>query len=297
MSDPRKKKIEAALEGLFSSPSKHSPAGRRKKATAPIEGGAIPTASQGEPAVSGEASTSEAPAPPAKISPPTAYKAYAIPAETESGNDVGLPSQIKAAEGNLETNDIKGETLAASAEPVINNGEASNSPAKRATPSPELTPGKGEAASPQKTFEACQLVIFKIGHEYFGVPIHSVDSIIQKQAITRLPRAKPYISGLTNLRGVVLPVINLRKRLEIRNHEESAESNAQVHESIVVALVNGEKIGVQVDAVTEVITIPGEMIAPPPPIAATNRSDFLWGIAALGDRSIMLLDLGKTLEL
>jgi purine-binding chemotaxis protein CheW len=135
-----------------------------------------------------------------------------------------------------------------------------------------------------------QLVIFDLADEYYGVDIAAVDSIIETQTITAVPRSPEFVEGVTNLRGVVLPVIDLRKRFGL----ETSESTKQTR--IVVVEINGMAVGMVVDAVTEVIRIQEESIEALSPIITTVDSSFLTGVAKVDERLIILLDLKQILS-
>lgn len=135
-----------------------------------------------------------------------------------------------------------------------------------------------------------QLVIFELGGEQYGVGIETVESIIKLQTITRVPHAPKFVEGVTNLRGVVLPVIDLRKRFGLELEAATKDSR------IVVVEVNGLKVGMIVDAVTEVLRIQDEQIEPPSPMITTLDSAFILGIAKVDKRLVILLDLSKILS-
>jgi len=135
-----------------------------------------------------------------------------------------------------------------------------------------------------------QLVVFDLGNEHFGVEIVSVDSIIKMQEITRMPQTPDFVEGITNLRGEVLPVIDLRKRLNVTPKEADSETR------IIVINLDNNKISMIVDSVTEVLTINEEAIEPTPAIVSTISAQFITGIAKVEDRLIILLDLVKVLS-
>ena len=135
-----------------------------------------------------------------------------------------------------------------------------------------------------------QLVIFQLANELYGVNIHSVESIIKLQTITPVPHAPAFVEGVTNLRGNVLPIIDLRKRFGLELRTETSETR------IVVLDVDGQQIGMVVDGVKEVLTINDEAVEPPSPIVSGIDSSFITGIAKVGDELIIMLDLGKVLS-
>ncbi len=136
-----------------------------------------------------------------------------------------------------------------------------------------------------------QLVVFDLASEFYGVDIGAVREIIRMQTITRVPGAPPYVEGIINLRGQVIPVVDLRKRLELTVGEQTNESR------IVWVTINGQDVGVIVDAVTEVLRIPISSIEPPSSMVSSVDSDYLRGIAKLESKLIILLDMSKVLTM
>ncbi|MBN2556941.1 MAG: purine-binding chemotaxis protein CheW [Anaerolineales bacterium] len=136
-----------------------------------------------------------------------------------------------------------------------------------------------------------QLVVFQLSSEQYAMSIAAVEGIIKMQSITRVPHAPACVEGVTNLRGEVLPVIDLRKRFELEMTAASEDTR------IIVVELNGEKAGMVVDGVSEVIKIPEEAIEPPAAIVSGVDTAFIRGIATIEDRLIILVDLEKVLSL
>ena len=134
-----------------------------------------------------------------------------------------------------------------------------------------------------------QLVVFDLSSEAYGVDIGAVREIIRLQDITKVPRTPEFVEGVINLRGKVIPVVDLRKRFGLPTEEESKENR------IVVVDIGAQDIGVVVDAVTEVLRIPTESVEPPASVITTSDSEYLLGIAKLDSRLIILLDLEQVL--
>ena len=136
-----------------------------------------------------------------------------------------------------------------------------------------------------------QLVVFRIGNEFYGVDISAVEGIIKMQDITKLPHAPEFIEGVTNLRGAVVPILDLRKRFGLESESHTRETR------IVTVNMNGIHVGLIVDAVTQVVHVADDVIEPPPQMSVTIGSAFIKGIAKLEGLLIILLDLGKVLSL
>ncbi len=132
-----------------------------------------------------------------------------------------------------------------------------------------------------------QLVVFDLGTESYGVDIGTVREINRIQTITKLPNTPEYVEGVINLRGTVIPVVDLRSRFGLERLEHTKDTR------IVVVDIDGQNIGVIVDAVTEVLYIPSESIEPPTAMIASADSDYLVGIVKLEERLISLLLLDR----
>ena len=134
-----------------------------------------------------------------------------------------------------------------------------------------------------------QFVVFALSPEYFGINIAVVESIIKMQTITKIPHAPRYVEGVTNLRGKVVPVIDLRKRFGLLSQEMDKSSR------IIVTNLSGSQIGMIVDEVSEVLTISDQSVEPVPNITTTVDSSFISGIAKMENRLVILLELAKVL--
>jgi purine-binding chemotaxis protein CheW len=135
-----------------------------------------------------------------------------------------------------------------------------------------------------------QLVIFELADEDYGIEIAVVESIIKMQEITRMPKSPVYVEGVINLRGAVLPVIDLAKRFGIVPRENNRETR------IVIVNIDHIKIGMIVSAVSEVLTIDDSVIEPAPAIVTSVNSAFISGIARIDSRLVILLDLNQVLS-
>ena len=135
-----------------------------------------------------------------------------------------------------------------------------------------------------------QLVVFDLASEDYGVDIGAVREIIRMQDITKVPRTPEFVEGIINLRGSVIPVLDLRKRFSLPVSEASKDNR------IVVVDIGGQDIGVIVDAVTEVLRIAGDSVMPPSAVITTADSTYLLGIAKVESRLIILLDLERVLS-
>lgn len=132
-----------------------------------------------------------------------------------------------------------------------------------------------------------QLVTFRIGEEEFGVDILAVQEIIRLVPITPVPRAPVDIAGVINLRGKVIPVVNMRSRFSLPARDASPQTR-------IVVMESEEKIvGFLVDAVSEVLRIPVTTVEDPPPVVAGIGSEYIRGVGKLAERLLILLDLDR----
>ena len=142
----------------------------------------------------------------------------------------------------------------------------------------------------KKDVELLQLVTFSIGGEEFGVDILKVQEIIRMLDITRVPKAPEFVEGVINLRGKVIPIIDLRKRfgLASKGHDKNTR--------IIVIDINDMIVGFIVDSVSEVLRIPADTVEPPPPVVAGLDSEYISGVGKLDDRLLIFLDLDRLLS-
>jgi purine-binding chemotaxis protein CheW len=135
--------------------------------------------------------------------------------------------------------------------------------------------------------EQIQLVSFNLGLEEFGIDILKVQEINRMVEITKVPQAPSYVEGVINLRGKVIPVIDLRRKFSLEAGEYDKNTR------IVVADVSGHVIGMVVDAVSEVLRIPRSTIEPPPEIVTGVDSEYISGVVKLDEKLLIFLDISK----
>jgi purine-binding chemotaxis protein CheW len=135
-----------------------------------------------------------------------------------------------------------------------------------------------------------QLVVFQLGHELYGADISVVREVSPLQRVTRVPRTPRYIEGVTNLRGRVIPVVDLRRRFNL------PVTAATKSTRIAVAELEGGQVGMIVDAVLEVLRVPAASIEPPTQLLSKVETDYVQGVAKVDGRLIVLLDLARVLR-
>lgn len=145
--------------------------------------------------------------------------------------------------------------------------------------------------APAEKERIAQLVGFKIGRELFGVNILTVLEIIREIEITAIPDAPDFIEGVINLRGDIIPIIDLRKRLNLRGYQKS-----ETAPWIIILNIEGRVTGFIVDWVTKVMKVPLESIKPPPDLVVVGLKDkYIRGVCKIDDRLLILLDFNRIL--
>jgi purine-binding chemotaxis protein CheW len=146
-------------------------------------------------------------------------------------------------------------------------------------------PARGANRDDVNDANLLQLVTFRLGSEEFGVKILVVNEIIRLVQITQVPNAPPFIEGVINLRGKVLPVVGLRKRFNMPEMPLDSQSR------IIVMELDHNVVGFLVDGVSEVLRIPESTVEKAPPVVAGIGSEYIEGVGKLNDRLLILLDL------
>ncbi|GAB6158058.1 chemotaxis protein CheW [Desulfotomaculum varum] len=134
-----------------------------------------------------------------------------------------------------------------------------------------------------------QIVVFQLAEQVYGIDINSVYEIIRMENITKIPRAPHFVEGVINLRGRIIPVIDLSRRFSLGQKERTQASR------IIIVEVAGQTVGMIVDSVQEVLRLTLSAIEPPPPVVHGIDAAYLRGIAILEERLIILLDQDKIL--
>jgi purine-binding chemotaxis protein CheW len=132
-----------------------------------------------------------------------------------------------------------------------------------------------------------QLVTFKLENEEFGVDILKVQEINRMLTITKIPNAPPFVEGVINLRGKIIPIVDLRKRLGFNGKAYDKSTR------IIVVELDGLILGFIVDSVSEVLRVSESTVEPPPSIMGGIESDYIEGVGKLDNRLLILLELGK----
>lgn len=134
------------------------------------------------------------------------------------------------------------------------------------------------------------LVVFRVEREEYAVPIKEVREVVRVGDITRVPHAPPHIRGVMNLRGRILPIMELRTRLGVDAAELTPRSR------VVVVDVSKRMVGLLVDSVAQVTRVGESRVTAPPEEVRTAAGDAVTGVARAGERLLLLLDLERVLR-
>ncbi len=137
-----------------------------------------------------------------------------------------------------------------------------------------------------ETTTSLQIVCFKIGNEEYGIDILQVQEILKVSKITRLPKSRSHIMGVIDLRGKVIPIIDLGKKFGILSEV------SQLSRTIVVD-IEGKKVGLVIDSVSHVIKVDQNEIEPPPPVVKGISGKYIIGIAKLKTGFVVILDINQ----
>jgi len=146
-------------------------------------------------------------------------------------------------------------------------------------------------ADESKAAEEIQLVVFSLGREEFAVGVTQVREIMRMEEITRMPKSPHFVEGIINLRGQIIAVVELAKRLNLETGERSGETR------IIVVETEDIKVGMIVDSVSEVLRVAADAVEPSPTLATDISAAYLQGVLKQDNRLIILLDLTKVLSL
>lgn len=149
---------------------------------------------------------------------------------------------------------------------------------------------KNNISSKKEVVEKHELVVgFNIGREEYGIDIMLIREIIRNPTVTFVPNSQKFLTGVINLRGDVVPLISLRKIFNMKSAEKRKDAR------IIVVEISDKVVGLEVDAITEVVKIPEKNIEPPPKMAGAIQKDFIKSVGKVPGRIVMILDMKKIL--
>jgi purine-binding chemotaxis protein CheW len=139
-----------------------------------------------------------------------------------------------------------------------------------------------------------QLVTFQLGNEQYGIDIMDVHEIWRVEAIRPIPNAPSYVEGIFNLRGDIVPVINLHRRFHIKRIEMSEDD--QLLSGSIIININGTKIGIIIDKVLRVVGIDLNQVQLPPQIISGIGAEYIQGVVQSDDGYLIILDIHRLFD-
>jgi len=142
------------------------------------------------------------------------------------------------------------------------------------------------------TQQEIQIVTFTLDDQEFGLNILEVQEINKLTTVTKIPNSAGYIEGIINLRNKIIPIINLKKRMQFDNVDNINDKTAR----IIVVNINETIVGFIVDSVSEVLRISQETVEPLPDLINNVKSEYVKGVIRYNDRLLILIDLKKIIQ-
>ena len=138
--------------------------------------------------------------------------------------------------------------------------------------------------------EMKQLISFTVGAEDYGLELSRVKEVIRMRQVTWLPKAPASVKGVINLRGDVIPIVDLRDRFGLAAQKQTAMTR------VIVVEVQGRMVGMVVDLANQVVRVPADQFDPPPPIVGGADRGFVTAVGKLEDRLVIMIDVDRILS-
>ncbi|MGC9313497.1 MAG: chemotaxis protein CheW [Sediminispirochaetaceae bacterium] len=139
-----------------------------------------------------------------------------------------------------------------------------------------------------------QLVTFQLGQELYGIDIMSVDGIVRVEDVRPIPNAPIYVEGIFNLRGEIIPIINLHKRFQIKKAVMSEED--KLLSGFIIIEIDGMKLGMVIDKVSRVLTIDLDKMQPPPQMISGIGAEYIQGVVKRDEGYLIVLDIQRLFD-
>ncbi|WP_019656709.1 chemotaxis protein CheW [Variovorax atrisoli] len=149
---------------------------------------------------------------------------------------------------------------------------------------------QAQAPQLQGAVAPLEVVTFKLGDEEYGIDIQKVQELRGYDAVTRITNAPEYIKGVVNLRGIIVPIIDMRIKFKL------GEPTYDQFTVVIVLNIGGRVVGMVVDSVSDVITLTGEQIKPAPEMGSVLDADYLIGLGTLDERMLILVDIDRLMS-
>jgi purine-binding chemotaxis protein CheW len=138
--------------------------------------------------------------------------------------------------------------------------------------------------------EVKQLISFTVGAEEYGLELLRVKEVIRMRQITWLPKAPSCVKGIINLRGDVIPIVDLRERFGLPAQDHTSMTR------VIVVEVEGRPVGVVVDSASQVVRVPADQFDPPPPVMGAGSAEFITAVGKMDGKLVIMIDVDRILS-
>jgi purine-binding chemotaxis protein CheW len=142
---------------------------------------------------------------------------------------------------------------------------------------------------------ALQLVTFRLGDELYGIDIMDVEGIVKLEEVRPIPNAPAHVEGILNLRGEIIPVVNLRRRFQIRHSSMSEED--LLLSGFVIINIDGRHLAIKIDMVSSVVTVSTADIQPPPQVISGIGAEYIEGVVKQDGGYLIILDVQRLVDM
>ena len=149
---------------------------------------------------------------------------------------------------------------------------------------------EGSKVREENAAEVKQLISFTVGAEEYGLELLQVKEVIRMRPITWLPKAPLCVKGIINLRGDIIPIVDLRERFGLQHQRQTAKTR------VIVVEVEGQPVGMVVDSASQVVRVPTDQFNPPPTAMGEGSRDFITAVGKTDDRLIIMIDVERILS-
>jgi len=152
------------------------------------------------------------------------------------------------------------------------------------------TTGAAESADTAAGQMANEFLTFRLGKEEYGIEILKVQEIRGYDAVTHIANAPEFIKGVVNLRGIIVPIVDMRIKFQLD------KADYDQFTVVIILNVSGRVVGIVVDAVSDVINLGAEQMRPAPEFGATINAEYIIGLGTVGERMLILMDIEKLIS-
>ncbi|MCX7185154.1 MAG: chemotaxis protein CheW [Nitrosospira sp.] len=152
------------------------------------------------------------------------------------------------------------------------------------------TTGAAESADIAVGHMANEFLTFRLGKEEYGIEILKVQEIRGYDAVTHIANAPEFIKGVVNLRGIIVPIVDMRIKFQLE------KADYDQFTVVIILNVTGRVVGIVVDAVSDVINLGAEQMRPAPEFGATINAEYIMGLGTVGERMLILMDIEKLMS-